>query len=307
MFTEPTRTKNSYALSVLLLNLLILSSSITGTAQLNSDSLLQDATLPNVIQYAIRHQPAIGQARLDERITDLQIKSKLADWYPQVNFNYLYQHNFQVQTSIIGGNPVKLGVDNISALQFTASQAIFNRDVLLASRTKNDVRLQTRQQTEGTSIDVAVNVAKAFYDVLTTEQQIKVVDENIIRLERSLKDSKAQYDAGIVDKTDFKRATIALNNSRASRRINEEALRAKIEYLKALMNYPVSGSLDIVYDSMRLEQETSFDTLQNLDYTRRIEYKALQTQLRLQDANVKYNRWSFLPSLSANSCKTSSG
>ena len=117
---------------------------------------------------------------IDEKITDLQIKSKLADWYPQVNFNYLYQHNFQVQTSIIGGNPVKLGVDNTSALQFSASQTIFNRDVLLASRTKGDVRQQAKQQTEDTKIDVAVNVSKAFYDVLATEQQIKVVNENIV-------------------------------------------------------------------------------------------------------------------------------
>lgn len=266
----------------------------------NRDSLLQDATLQNIIQYALKNQPAVQQSLIDEKITELQIKSKLSEWYPQVNFNYLYQHNFQVQTSIIGGNTVKLGVDNTSALQFTASQAIFNRDVLLASRTKGDVRLQAKQQTEGTKIDVAVSVSKAFYDVLTTQQQIKVVDENIIRLEKSLKDARAQYDAGIVDKTDYKRATIALNNSKASKKMNEEAIKAKIEYLKALMNYPETGQLNIVYDSTQLENEIVFDTLQVLDYSKRIEYQALQTQLKLQQANVKYNKWSYLPSLSAN-------
>jgi outer membrane protein len=300
MFTEPSKGRKRFPASILFSLSIILSAPLTSKAQQQSDSLLQEATLPNVIGYAIKHQPAIEQSRIDERITEFQIKSKLADWYPQVNFNYIYQHNFQVQTSIIGGNPVKLGVDNVSALQFTASQAIFNRDVLLASRTKNDVRTQAKQQTEGTSIDVAVSVAKAFYDVLTTEQQIKVVDENIIRLERSLKDARAQYDAGVVDKTDYKRATIALNNSRAARRINEEALRAKMEYLKALMNYPASGQLNIVYDSLRLEQETVLDTLQHVDFTKRVEYRALQTQVRLQDANLRYNRWSFLPTLSAN-------
>ena len=127
---------------------------------------MQQATLPNIIQYALKNQPVVQQSLIDEKITELQIKSKLSDWYPQVNFNYLYQHNFQVQTSIIGGNTVRLGVDNTSALQFTASQDIFNRDVLLASRTKGDVRLQAKQQTENTKIDVVVNVSKAFYDVL---------------------------------------------------------------------------------------------------------------------------------------------
>jgi len=268
--------------------------------QKTADSLLQDATLPNVIQYTLKRQPLVQQSLIDEKTTDLQIKSKLADWYPQVNFNYLYQHNFQVQTSIIGGNPIKLGVDNTSALQFAATQTIFNRDVLIANRTKGDVRLQAKQQTASTKIDVVVNVSKAFYDVLATRQQIKVTDENIVRLERSLKDARSQYNAGVVDKTDFKRATIALNNAKALKKGNEEALKAKTEYLKSLMNYPLNGTIDILYDSAALEQEIVLDTLRGPDYSKRIEYQTLQTQRRLQEANVKYNKWSFIPSLTAN-------
>lgn len=265
-----------------------------------ADSLLQDATLPNVVQYALKRQPVVQQALIDEKITDLQIKSKLADWYPQVNFNYLYQHNFQVQTSIIAGNPVRLGVTNTSGLQFSATQNIFNRDVLLANRTKGDVRLLSKQQTVNTQIDVVSNVSKAFYDVLATQQQIKVSSQNIARLEKSLNDAKAQYDAGVVDKTDYKRATIALNNTTAARKTYIETLQAKTEYLKAVMNYPVASSLDIVYDSAQLENEITLDTLQTIDYTKRVEYQLLQTQRKLQQANLSYNKWSYIPSLSAN-------
>lgn len=273
---------------------------LPGARAQSADSLLQEATLPNVVQYTLKRQPVVQQSLIDETITELQIKSRLADWYPQVNFNYLYQHNFQVQTSIIGGNPVRLGVNNTSAFQFSASQSVFNRDLLLANRTKGEVRRQARQQTEDTRIEVVVNVTKAFYDVLATQQQIKVSDENILRLEKSLKDARARYDAGVVDKTDYKRATIALNNARATRKNNEEALKAKTEYLKALMNYPASGMLAIVYDSVQLENEIFLDTLQAPDFTRRVEYRILQTQRRLQEANIQYNKWSFLPSVSAN-------
>ena len=268
--------------------------------QSGNDSLLQDATLKNVIQYALKRQPAVEQSLIDEKITNLQIRSRLADWYPQINFNYQYQHNFEVQTSVIGGSPIKLGVDNTSALQLTGSQTIFNRDVLLANRSKNDVRLQATQQTESTKIDIVTEVSKAFYSVLATDQQIRVADANIARLERSLKDARARYDAGIVDKTDYKRATIALNNARASKKSNEEALQARKEYLKSLMNYPESGVLDIVYDSLEMENEILLDTLQVADYTKRIEYQSLETQKRLRQANVQYNKWSFIPSLTAN-------
>src|SRR6201991_2624470 len=159
-----TSRKSSFATYLFFFSLIssILCTSSTH-AQSNSDSILTNPTLPNVVQYALKRQPAVLQSLLDQEITDFQIKSRLADWYPQINFNYLYQHNFKVQVAVINGNPTRLGVNNTSALQFSASQNIFNRDVLLASRTKGDVRQQALQLTEDTKIGVVSNVSRAFY------------------------------------------------------------------------------------------------------------------------------------------------
>lgn len=274
---------------------------VTAYTQTRSqDSLLNEVTLQSAINYAIKNQPAIQQSLLDEEITRSQILSRLADWYPQVNFNFVVQHNFLLPTSFFAGNATRLGVNNTSAGQFTATQTIFNRDVLLARRTKSQVLLQSRQNTSENKIELVVNVTKAFYDVLATAQQVKVAQENIIRTERSLKDAEAQYQAGIADKIDYKRATISLNNIKASKRSNEEQVKAKEEYLKSLMSYPEQYSLNIVYDSAALENEIALDTLQVPDYRSRIEYRILETQQQLLKANVAYNRWSYLPSVSAN-------
>lgn len=294
---NPNRKAGGIFFSIILCFLL---SSNVVKAQQPADSLLQEVTLPSAIQYAIRRQPLIQQSLVDEQITDARIRSKLADWYPQVNFNYSLQHNFIVQKTVIGGNTVKLGSDNTSAGQFYVSQYIFNRDALLARRTKNDVRLQAKQSTNSDKIDLAVSVSKAYYDILSTMQQIKVSESNIVRIERSLKDAYNQYQAGLVDKIDYKRATINLNNTKAFKKSNEELLQAKLEYLKSLMNYPDSAKLNIVYDSLQMEKEITLDTLQQPDYKSRIEFQLLETQKRLLMANVKYNRWAYLPSVSAN-------
>lgn len=269
-------------------------------AQQTGDSLLQEATLQNVIQYALTHQPSAQQALIDERITEETIKTKLADWYPQVNFNYSLQHNFQVPINVIGGNPIQLGVHNTSGGQFTLSQSVFNRDVLLAARTRGDVRLQARQAIAANKIDVTVDVSKAFYDVLATKEQIKVSEQDILRLETSLKNAFDQYQAGITDKTDYKRATIALNNAKASVKTNRALLQAKEEYLKQLMGYPVTGTLNIVYDSLQMENEVAMDTLTQANPNNRIEYQQLLTQKKLLEANVKYEKWSFIPTVTLN-------
>ncbi len=58
-------------------------------------------------------------------------------------------------------------------------------------------------------------------------------------------------------------------------------------------------ALQLQYDSAQLETDAGLDTLQQVNYNNRIEYKLLQTQRRLQQFNLKYYRWGYLPVLSA--------
>ena len=267
--------------------------------QNKNDSVLQQATLENCIHYALQHNPDLQNARLDEQITETVIKSKLADWYPQVNFNYNLQHNFQLPAINLNGNITHSGSVNTSGLQFGATQNIFNRDAVLASRTAKDIRTQSGQNTREQNINLAVLVSKAFYDLILTTQQLKVTQEDILRIEQSLKDAFYQYQSGITDKTDYKRATITLNNAKAQKKFGDESLKAKYAYLKELMGYPDLRDLDLAYDTTQMEKEIFIDTLQTPNYDNRIEVQLLQTQKKLQQYNLQYYKWSFLPDISA--------
>jgi outer membrane protein TolC len=268
-------------------------------AQQRNDSSLQQATLLNCIRFAIANNPDIQNAKLNEEITETDINIRLADWYPQVNFNYNLQHNFQLPTANFNGNLISTGTKNTSGIQFGATQNIFNRDVMLASRTAKDVRQLSGQNTREQNINLAVQVSKLFYDIILTTQQLKVTQEDINRIELSLKDAYYQYQSGIADKTDYKRATISLNNAKAQKKSGDESLKAKYAYLKELLGYPLYKDIDLVYDTAQMEQEIFLDTLQNVDFNNRIEIEQLETQKKLQQYNLQYYKWSFLPNVSA--------
>ncbi len=271
---------------------------ISADAQQKKDSLPSTATLQECVNYALSHQPDVSKSLLDEQIVNAEIKSRLADWYPQINLDYTIQHYFQVQR-FTGGAVTALTAENYSTAYFSATQNIFNPDVLLASQTAGNVRTQTKQFTENNKINTAVNVSKAFYNVLLSRSQIKLVDQDIARLSRSVQDAYNQYKAGIVDKTDYKRAQISLNNSVAEKKQYEHDLTAQFSVLKLFMGYPQDSSFNLDYDSTALVSEIYLDTLQQVNYTSRIEYKILQTQQSLLQANLKYYKWSFIPTLSA--------
>jgi outer membrane protein len=260
---------------------------------------LTSATLQACVQYALKHYPLVQQALLDEQITDRQIKGKLADWYPQIGIVGSYQNDFQLPIVAFAGQYVNSGTYNNSAVAASLTQNIFNRDVLLAAKTKKDVMTNIKQTTVTDKIDVTVNVSKAWYDVLLTEKEIEVLDDDVVRLERNLKDTYNQYQGGLVDKTDYKRAMISLNNSKAERKADQESLKAKFATLKQLMGYTTPDSLHLVYDSAEMESEVYMDTLATIDYSKRIEFQQLTTQKRLQQADVQYEKWAYIPTVSA--------
>ena len=344
-------------------------------AQATRDTSATTLTLQQCIDYALKNQPGLRQAGIDESINERDIRISLAAWLPQLNSSASYQRYLQ-RTTIgtgtntgagtsgtgagtggtgagtggngngtggngngtggegngtggngngtggngtgTGGNGTGTGGtgtggaitngtqssslalgDNVSSLGLSASQVIYNNDVLQASRASKYSRQFYKQNTQSTKIDVVANVSKAFYDVLLTQRQLDIINEDIGRLQRNLRDANSRYQAGVTDKIDAKQATIGLNNSLASRKQLQEMVNSRVAYLKQQMGYYPPKPLMVAYDSVRLQREIAVDTNQTLNVQNRIEYSLLETQKNLQNINVSYYKYGFLPSLSA--------
>ncbi|RPD47008.1 TolC family protein [Hymenobacter sediminis] len=288
----------------LLLSLLLLAPAWLQAQPTTAPTPPSDLTLEQCLQFALQNQPVLRQARIDEETNEATIRIGLSGWLPQVGINATGQHYFQLPYTVFpnaeGVNvPRQIGLKNTSTVGLSATQAIYNNDVRLALRTARPSRQFYQQNTIGVRIDVVTDVSKTFYDVLLSQRQLDVLNEDIVRLQRSLKDARARYEAGIVDKTDFKQAEILLNNSIVARKQAAESIKAKSAYLKELMGLTGQQPLTLQYDTVRLMQDAVVDTAVALDPTNRIEFQQLQTQKALQSAQISYYRWGFLPSLSA--------
>lgn len=291
-----------YLLSLLLLGALV---PLEMRAQGNQPSPpAGKMTLDQLLEFALQNRPAVQQARLDEEIGEREIKANLAAWYPQIGLAGNVQHYLKMPVTLFPNEqgvptPRTIGAQNTSNLIAEANQNIFSNEAFLASRTARFIRLADDQNTINTKINTVVTVSKAFYDVLFTQEQIRILDEAIVRQEKQLHDAKAQYEQGLVDKTDFQRASISLGNTRADRKRAAENLKARLAFLKQQTGIAPESPLELAYDQKQMETTLVEDTTAAVTFANRIEFQQLQTQKQLQGLSIAYFRWGFLPTVSA--------
>ncbi|GGK86290.1 TolC family protein [Rufibacter glacialis] len=288
--------KNKYLLPLLLSCLL---APWALWAQVTPDSTAGRLSLEQCVEYALKNQAQVQQAQLEEEIGERQIRAQLSGWLPQVSANYALTHNLKRPQTVFGDQVITVGQKYTSNLNLQANQTLYSNDLLLASRAARFTRTALDLNTQSTKINTVVEVSKAFYNVLLSQEQLRILNENITRQEKQYRDARAQYEQGLVDKTDYQRASITLNSIKADRKRTQEAIKASTALLQELMGLPLGSSLSLAYDYNQMQQNILVDTTQNVTFANRVEFQQLRTQRQIQDLNTRYYRWGFLPTASA--------
>lgn len=262
-------------------------------------NLSNNATLDDLINYALRNKIELKQAQLDKEIGEREIASALSGWLPQINANGSLSRAIQLPTANIGGNNIAMGQKNNSALTIQADQAIISPQLFQASKAAQFIREKNTLNEESTKINTVVDVSKAYYDILTSEEQIKIINENIARLGRQYSEANSRYEVGLVDKIDFKRAQISLNNAQAQLKSSLESRKYKYDYLKMLLAIPTAANLSLSFDNQSMEKTILLDTTELLQIANRVEFKQMNNLKEIQKLNTQYQKWNFLPKVGA--------
>ncbi len=262
-------------------------------------------TLADCISYALKHQPNVNQSKINIAVARTTNKINLSGWLPQVNLSGNLIHYNTLPTTFIsdslGGAPrtSHTGVVNTFIPEASATETIFNPQLLYAAKSAHLYIDQAKQISDSTQIYIVANLSKSFYNLLLTLEQINVLKEDTARLNRNVMDTYHQFEGGIVDETDYDEAVITLNNSLAQLRQQVENVTPQYSVVKQLMGYPPEQQFNVSFDTLQMMQDIVFDTGRVLDYEKRIEFQQIQTAKKLQHQLTNYYGAAFLPTVSA--------
>jgi outer membrane protein len=282
-------------------------------------------TLQQAIEYAYQHQKNVLNAQIDAQISDKKVSEIIGMGVPQISasfeikdfekiptttlpdfitpsiYNVLFDENVIPRRDLgpVQQFPIQFGTRWNATASLNASQLIFQPSYIVGVQASRTYRELSQKSLTRTKIETAVAVTKAYYGVLVTRERTKLLDANIVRVQKLRDDTKALYDNGFVEKIDYDRVALTFNNL-STEKENVKRLSLLSEYmLKFQIGLPIASAITLS-DSLSDEQVRNIVlSAEKPEVTKRIEYSLLESQKRFQALDLKRYRVQYLPSLVA--------
>ncbi len=272
-------------------------------------------SLADCIKYAYEHQDTVKNATLDVKNAEYKVKETIGTGLPQVNGSISFQDYLKSPASVgpnfLSGGPIDpeaplvkfpFGpVTYTNSYSLTASQLLFSGTFIVGLQAVKTFKELYERQLTRSKIETNVNVTKAYYQVLVSGEQVKLLDINIKQLKEQVDQTVASNKQGFVEKIDVDRITVQYNNLVTNRENVARAIDLYTQMLKFQMGMPVSTPLTLTdkLSDINLNQQAG-DVADTSFYHNRIEYSLLETNVKLNQLDVKDKKAAFLPSVALN-------
>ena len=286
-------------------------------------------SLKDCIDYAIKNQPKMKNALLDEQLQIEKNNEIVGIARPQVKATGQFQYLFVVPKSRLDANAFNFGSsfsffkidtpafvayqntpkDKYSEAKFglplnmslgvQASQILFDAGVLVALKARQSLVDLSKLNTRRTEEEIRVNVSKAYYNCVIAEKRMSLLNENIKLITYVEDMTRKLFQEGFAEKIDADRLLVQRNNLQTEK----DKINNLIELSYALLKFQMGMSMN---ENVLLNEELSIDEVKNgleldkvVDYNNRIEMNLLNTAKKLNQYDLERNEKSYLPTVVA--------
>jgi outer membrane protein TolC len=265
-------------------------------------------SLNDCIEYALAHQHDVKNARLNQQYSREQVRENTGKLLPHADINGNFVDNLKLATTLIpdfsSGNlqnkiPVQFGNKYTSSISGQVNQTLFNSNYFLGLKAAKVYEELSVKNLAATEINTRVNVTKAYFNVLVSQEGLRISRANMDQLAKSLKDARAKYQAGIAETVDINRIQVQYNNAATGIENQQRLLTYSLDELKFQMGMPLNDSLNLTQTVRNFTPEATAADTSGYNLNDRPEYTMQQIQIELDQLSLKSTRLSFLPTLSA--------
>lgn len=223
-------------------------------------------SLERALEAALAGSKVLRDARLGLSVADQQVREAWSNVMPSVRASASYQRNLRVQQAFLPAFifdpdappdelvPVRFGSDNTWQAGFTLEQPLFEYGVFIGVGAAARYRSLEEERVRGAVQDLVASVRLAYLDALLRVEEVRLTEQSVERLRRTLEETRALNRAGLASDYDVLRLEVQLANLEPNLvRARNGVLAAKRALLAAIGRDPRQAD--------RLELEASLNRL----------------------------------------------
>jgi outer membrane protein len=316
-----------------LLVLLIIYSLSGVTAQIDSlgidSTTIHRLSLDDATNYAVEHNYQNQNSALEIKIAKKQIWETTAIGLPQVEATGEYQNMIQIPTQILpdfispsivavnealgvdmpnaqnftpgGSTPVQFGQQHSLTGAITATQLIFSGEYIVGLQASRIFLELSKQGYSKSTKTIKEMVTKSYYLALVAEESKKILEETNKNFENLLREIEESHRLGFVEDIDVDQLRLTKqNNDNTIISINNQIDLTR-RLLKFQLGISYQDSLVLVDSLGGFVESLDFEEIlyKEFDLNKNIDYKLIQTQEGLAMLDLKREKSTYLPQLTA--------
>lgn len=285
-----------HAITILLLILLV--GIIPAVAQEESEIVTYD--LPMIIARALAENPTIHASRQGVTTAKARLAQARAGKSPKVQGEAGYlQMAEDPSFSVPGMGTLIFGKTDNPWVNFSLDWPIYSggmiENMIAASRygveSAGESYARSRQE-------IAAEAAIAYYQLLSAEQMLVVMQQQVTTLTEALRVANGLHKEGMVAKLDVLRPQAELANGQTQLTEAENGVQLAKANLKRLLNLPQADVINVLpYKTETVRTPLSISAASEIALTQRPEVKQLQAYLLANQAQQKIARAGTLPQI----------
>jgi len=285
-------------------------------------------SLTQARDYALQNNKSLMNARAGIASSKQKLNETIAQGLPQVegSLNYMtyfnYEMNFSMGSSdtepninyalldlgdmevlnaisqMFGSSEPIVMNDQLSG-KVQLSQLIFSGQYLAGIKTAKIARKLSEQSVVASEQDVKENVTNTYYQILTSERTLKIINGNIKNLNEILQHTTNMYNAGLAEETDVDQLKITVNQLKNSQKALERMTQLSYNMLKFQLGVPPATSI-ILTDSLTQLLDAANPQMalaKDFNISENINYQMMESQVALSKKQVDLRKWAYAPTI----------
>ena len=278
----------------------------TGAAKISK----HEFSVQQAVDYARKNNVQVKNALLGVQIQEQTNREVTSAALPQVSASGSYTYNAKLPVSLVpaeffGGQAgtfqkIAFGLKHNATGGIQLNQLLFDGQVFVGLQARETVLKFQQKNVEVTEEMIKANIYKIYYQLVVSKQQVELLDANIERFEKLLKDTRIIQENGFAEKLDVDKVSVGLTNLQTEKIKALNQIENGYMGLKLLMGMPVRDEL-LLTDTLSYDQIKD-DVLDpgTFDYADRKEYQYAELGIKLNEFNIRRYKLSRYPTLSLN-------